>query len=173
MTAFTDLARDVDVMVVDTATGVHDAVLGFCGAASELVVVICDEPASFTDAYALIKLVSRERGVKRVQILCNRVRNKTHGRMLYARFLEVCERFLSVGLTYFGCVPEDSAFTQAARVRSPVVDAFPSSAAGVALKELAARADRWKVTRESAARPVFFADRLLQQVPVAPSVEAC
>jgi hypothetical protein len=49
----------LDTLVVDTAAGINDAVLTFCQAAQEVLVVVCDEPASITDAYALVKAPSR------------------------------------------------------------------------------------------------------------------
>ena len=56
--AFSELDRSLDVMIVDTAAGIADGVLTFCQAAQDIIVVVCDEPASITDAYALIKKVS-------------------------------------------------------------------------------------------------------------------
>ena len=56
--AFGDLAMNLDVMVVDTAPGIAGSVLQFSQAAQQVLVVLCDEPASLTDAYAL-KGVSR------------------------------------------------------------------------------------------------------------------
>src|SRR6266404_5952803 len=61
--AFSDLYHRVDVMIVDTAAGLHDSVLTFTQAAQHVLVVVGDEPASITDAYALIKVLSREHGV--------------------------------------------------------------------------------------------------------------
>lgn len=173
ISAFSGLPVDLEVMVVDTATGVDRGVLGFCGAASDVVVVLCDEPASLTDAYALVKLMSRERGVGRFQICCNRVRNAAHGAALFRKFLAVCDRFLDVSLCHFGSIPEDSIVAQAAHVQRAVVDAYPSSMAGAALKELAVRADRWKAPRTSSGRPMFFVERMLAAMPAAPSAEAC
>ena len=66
--AFSDLYHQVEVLVVDTAAGLHDSVMTFSQAAHHVVVVVCDEPASITDAYALIKVLSREHGVSRFQI---------------------------------------------------------------------------------------------------------
>lgn len=60
---FSELQRALDFMVVDTAAGISDSVLTFCQAAQDTVVVVCDEPASITDAYALIKVLARERGL--------------------------------------------------------------------------------------------------------------
>ncbi len=56
--AFGDLTTRLDVMIVDTAPGIAGSVLQFSQAAQQVLVVICDEPASLTDAYALIKILS-------------------------------------------------------------------------------------------------------------------
>jgi flagellar biosynthesis protein FlhG len=165
--AFSSLTMAADVMVVDVATGVDRLVLGFCGAASEVVVVLCDEPASLTDAYALVKLLARERGVRRFRVLCNRVRNRVHGQALFTRFLAVCDRFLAVSLTHFGSVPEDAIFSRAAEAQRAVVDGYPSSPAGAALKELAVRADRFDVPRIPSGGPIFFVERILAATPAA------
>jgi flagellar biosynthesis protein FlhG len=72
--AFSDLYHQVEVLVVDTAAGLHDSVMTFSQAAQHVLVVVCDEPASITDAYALIKVLSREHGVQRFHILANQTR---------------------------------------------------------------------------------------------------
>lgn len=173
VSAFSTLPIDIDVMVVDTATGADHSVLGFCSAASEVVVVICDEPASMTDGYALIKLLSRERGVRKFQILCNRVRNRMHGQSVFARFEAVCDEFLDVGLCHAGSIPEDPSFGIATSVRQALVERYPSSKAGIALKDLASRADKWNVTASSGERPLFFVERMLTAMSAAPSAEVC
>ena len=66
--AFSELGHVLDVLVVDTGAGISDSVVSFCSAAQEVIVVVCDEPASITDAYAFIKVMSREHGVERFQI---------------------------------------------------------------------------------------------------------
>ncbi len=159
--AFSSLPLNVECMVVDTATGIDNGVLGFCGAAHEVVVVVCDEPASITDAYAVIKLAARERGVERFQVLCNRVRDAAHGRALFRKLQSVCDRFLDVGLLHFGSVPEDTALLRAVRQQRAVVEKYPSSPSGLAFKELAGRADKWPISESAAGRPVFFLERTL------------
>ena len=60
-------------MVIDTAPGIAGSVLQFSQAAQQVLVVLCDEPASLTDAYALIKILSRDHGVKQFRVLVNQV----------------------------------------------------------------------------------------------------
>ena len=52
------LARSRHV-VIDTAAGLSHSVMQFSQAAQHVLVVLCDEPASMTDAYALVKVLSR------------------------------------------------------------------------------------------------------------------
>src|SRR4051795_7398692 len=98
--AFGDLTTRLDFMVVDTAPGIAGSVLQFSQAAQQVLVVICDEPASLTDAYALIKILSRDHGVKQFRVLVNQSRGRGLGQSLFQRFERVAARFLSVELDY-------------------------------------------------------------------------
>jgi len=69
--AFSELDQHIDILLIDSAAGIADSVVSFTKAAQEVIVVVCDEPASITDAYALIKLLSREHGVERFHIIAN------------------------------------------------------------------------------------------------------
>jgi flagellar biosynthesis protein FlhG len=48
--AFATLPRNYDVLIIDCAPGIAEQVRRFSEAAQHLVVVMCDEPASLTDA---------------------------------------------------------------------------------------------------------------------------
>ncbi len=159
ISAFAGLPFGVDVMVVDTAAGIDGTVMGFCQAADQVLVVVCDEPASITDAYAMVKVLSRDRGVKRFQVLCNRVRDVGHGAALFRKLVTVCDRFLDVALEHCGNVPEDASLGRAVRLQRAVVEGFPSSPSGRAFKELARRADNWSVPATTSGQPAFFLER--------------
>src|SRR6202166_5112213 len=124
--AFSDLYHRVEVLVVDTAAGLHDSVITFSQAAHHVVVVVCDEPASITDAYALIKVLSREHGVQRFQILANQTRRSGEGPGLFQKIERVCDRFLDVALEFAGSVPFDDYLRRAVQRQTAVVDAYPA-----------------------------------------------
>jgi len=159
--AFSDLYHRVEVLVVDTAAGLGDSVTTFTQAAHHVVVVVCDEPASITDAYALIKVLSREHGVQRFQILANQTRRSGEGPDLYQKISRVCDRFLSVTLEYAGSVPFDDYLRRAVQRQTAVVDAFPASISSVALKNLALKADKWSVPQGARGHLEFFVERML------------
>jgi flagellar biosynthesis protein FlhG len=159
--AFSDLYHRVDILVVDTAAGLHNSVTAFSQAAHHVVVVVCDEPASITDAYALIKVLSREHGVQRFQILANQTRRSGEGADLFQKISRVCDRFLTVGLEFAGCVPFDDYLRRAVQRQCAVVDAYPASISSVALKKFAVQADKWSVPRAARGHLEFFVERMV------------
>jgi flagellar biosynthesis protein FlhG len=165
--AFDQLTLDLDVLLVDTAAGVSEAVLSFARAAQEVLVVVCDEPASLTDAYALIKLLSTQHGVNRFRVLANMVRRARDGRDLFAKLLAVCDQYLDVVLEFAGVVPFDEFLRKAVQRREPVIDAYPRSPAAHALRQLAEQVEHWPRARGASGHLEFFFERMLQPTAVA------
>lgn len=164
--AFGDITAKVDILIIDTAAGIAGSVLQFSQAAQQVLVVLCDEPASLTDAYALIKILSRDHGVKQFRVVVNEVRGRGMGQALFQRFERVASRFLSVDLDYVGEIPEDAFLRRSIREQRPVVTAYPSAPASVALKTLAQRADNWPVADGPRGNVEFFVERLIRRPAV-------
>ncbi|WP_263545295.1 MinD/ParA family protein [Tahibacter soli] len=164
--AFSEMRRDVDVMIVDTAAGICDSVLTFGQAAQDVVVVVCNEPASITDAYALIKVLSRERGVARVQVLANMVRGADEGRELFGKLVRVSERFLDVTLSHLGSVPHDEWMRRAVQRQQAAVEAYPGCASSRALADVARRIGQWRPPQGARGPVEFFVERLVTSAGV-------
>lgn len=160
--AFSELNSDLDVLIIDTAAGIADSVVSFSRAAQEVIVVVCDEPASITDAYALIKLLSREYGIQRFRVLANMAHSAQEGRELFAKIARVTERYLDVTLDFIGAVPFDDYLRKAVKRQKAVVEAYPRSRAAMAFKTLAQRAEKWPVPNGAAGHLEFFVERLIQ-----------
>ncbi len=163
--AFSELSLPVDVLLVDTAAGVADNVTSFARAAQDVVVVVCDEPASITDAYALIKVMHREHRATRFHILANMVRSAQEGVGLYRKLATVCERFLDVALHYVGAVPFDEYLRKAVQRQTAVVEAYPSCRASMAFKNVARKIDAWPLPQGAAGHLEFFVERLISAQP--------
>jgi len=164
--AFSTLAARLDVLIIDTAAGIAPGVLQFSQAAQHVLVVICDEPASLTDAYALIKVLSRNHGVDRFHVLANMTRAPGEGQTLFNKLERVTGRFLDVKLEYAGEIPDDERVRQAIRAQRPVLEAYPGSPAGRAFKKLSATADSWPVPAGPRGNLEFFVERLVRRPPV-------
>lgn len=159
--AFNDLKNPVEVLIIDTPAGITNDVLYFSRAANDVLVVVCDEPASMTDAYALIKLLYREQSIDRFHVLANRVANEQQGKSLFKKMAAVCGRFLSVTLDYAGSIPEDNFLRQAVQKQKAVVDAWPGSVSSKAFKALAYRVDSWPKDVSVPGHLAFFVERMI------------
>ena len=160
--AFGDMTHNLDILLVDTAAGITDSVISFSRAAQDVLVVVNDEPASITDAYALIKVLNREYGLFRFRILCNRVKSAQQGRELYSTITKVTDRFLDVALDYVGFIPDDDFVVKAIRKQRSVVDAYPRSKASMAFRTLAEKMDKWPIPTSAGGHLEFFVERLVQ-----------
>jgi flagellar biosynthesis protein FlhG len=66
-------------LIVDTGAGIDQTVQTFVAACQSAVLVVCDEPASLTDAYALMKVLRAKKDIRRFEILANQVDNPLQG----------------------------------------------------------------------------------------------
>lgn len=163
--AFSDLTFALDTLVVDTAAGVSDDVVCFTRAAQEVIIVVCDEPASITDAYALVKVMSRSGDSLRFHVLSNMAANEQDGRALYHKLARVCQRFLNVNLHYLGTVPYDPALRKAVQLQQAVIEAFPASPSAKAFARIARIVDGWAAPTSSRGHLEFFVERLVHSGP--------
>jgi len=161
--AFSALSARVDTLIVDTSAGIAHSVVQFTQAAQHVLVFVCDESASMTDAYALVKVLSRNHGVNKFLVLANQTRSPGEGDTLFNKFQRVANRFLDVTLEYVGEIPEDPYLKKAIREQRPVTAAFPSAPASRAFKKLALKADKWPVPDCPHGNLEFFVERLVRK----------
>ncbi|WMN59408.1 MinD/ParA family protein [Pseudoalteromonas xiamenensis] len=159
--AFSELNTEFDVLIVDTAAGISDMVLSFSRAAQDVMVVVCDEPTSITDAYALIKVLSREHGVYKFKIVANMVRSLREGQELFAKLSKVTDRFLDVALELVATIPFDENMRKSSRRQKTIVELFPNSPAAVAFRGLASKAAKWPIPHQPSGHLEFFIEQLV------------
>jgi len=134
-----NLEAEVDLILIDVASGTSRQVLSFCLAASEVVVVTTPEMPAFSDAYAMIKLL-QQRGLNRPpHLVVNAAGSPEEAEEVAHRLRLVARRFLKLEPALWGHVPFDAAIPRAVRRQEPVVTAFPRSAAAAAYRALATR----------------------------------
>jgi flagellar biosynthesis protein FlhG len=159
--AFSELVDQPDVLVVDTATGISDSVARFAEAANQAIVVVCDEPASLTDAYALIKVLSNHYGISHFEVITNQTRHAHEGRRLFEKLSRVADQYLDVVLRHLGDIPHDEWLRRAVQEQRAVVDAYPGSDAGKAFAEVARALESTLAPRGVNGSMQFFLERSL------------
>ena len=129
------LQHAVDVLLIDTAAGITSNVTYFNVAAQEILVVVCPDPASLTDAYALMKVLHTKYGAGSFRLVVNLARGPQEAERVQRCLGEVADRFLGVRVEYLGYVLQDEAVRRAVRMQRAAQEVFP----GVLIIETAAQ----------------------------------
>jgi flagellar biosynthesis protein FlhG len=140
--ALAEVEQSADVLLIDTGAGISPNVLCFTRAADHVLVVTTPEPTAITDAYAVIKVVSRDGAARRMSLLVNQVRSQGEARVVYERIAKVAKQFLGVTIYDAGYVFHDEQVSLAVRRRQPFVLTAPRSPASVCVSQLANRLEQ-------------------------------
>lgn len=127
----------VDILLLDTAAGISPNVLSLLLAADETIVVTVPEPTAITDAYAVIKVLSRHRADPRAGILMNMVDGASQAEALFEQLRRVIRHFLKVEVRFVGHVLRDECVGRAVCEQKPFSVCFPYARASRSLAELA------------------------------------
>ncbi len=143
-----NIAKPVDVVLVDTAAGSPGHLLSLSLDSQEIAVVLSAEGSAVTDAYALIKMMNLQYGKRHFRILVNKVKSEEEGRAVFESMSAVARRFLAVTLDYMGYVPDDEALRRAFNLGRIAVEAFPLSRAGSNFRQIADSVIRWPCSQQ-------------------------
>jgi len=160
--AFSEIDQELDVLIVDTAAGISASVVNFARACQEIIVVVCDEPTSLTDAYAFIKLLNRDYKLTDFHVVANMVKTVEQGQALFQKLIKVTDHYLDVTLRFVGSVPYDENLRKSVQKQSPVVAAFPNTKATLAIKDIAAKINRWPLKTGAGSFIEFFVERMIR-----------
>jgi flagellar biosynthesis protein FlhG len=142
VSALAELEARTDVILIDTGAGISPNVLSFTRSADQVLVVTTPEPTAITDAYAVIKVISRDAPDRPLSLLVNQVRQHGEGRLVYERIAKVARQFLSVHVMDAGFIPSDPEVPAAVRRRTPFLLASPRCPASLCISQLAMRLER-------------------------------
>ncbi|WP_130471699.1 MinD/ParA family protein [Candidatus Magnetaquicoccus inordinatus] len=155
---------DFDIVLVDTGAGISPNVRFFVLAVERIMVVATPDPASVTDAYALMKVMFNNHRVSHFDLVVNQVKNSAEAKDVYRTLSRVAEKYLNIGLNYAGFIPDDLMLVQAVRQRKTVSELYPSAPSSLAFGQLAENLMRiLQQKRQDDGRMVFFWRRLLEE----------
>lgn len=130
------LEGSIDILLLDTAAGISSNVLSLLLAADETIVVTVPEPTAITDAYAVIKVLSRHRADPCAGILLNMVEGASQAEELFGQLRRVIRHFLQVEVGFVGHVLRDECVGRAVCEQKPFSVCFPYAKASRSLIDL-------------------------------------
>ncbi len=130
------LSSRFDTLVVDVAAGIGQVQTAFAGATADTLVVVNPEPLSMADAYACLKVLSTEQGVRHAYIVPNRTTSRAQADELTSRLGALVARFLDLEITTLPAIPADPCVGEAAQIGVPLLVHAPESPAARAIRKL-------------------------------------
>ncbi len=125
-----------DLVLIDSGAGIGDNVLFFVGAAHEALLVVAPEPTSLSDAYATVKVLSKQAGLEQFNVVINQAADELSARNIFHKLTQVTSRFLTAKVEYVGYVPRDASLQWAVMAQQPVLDLYPRAPSSLAIAQL-------------------------------------
>lgn len=164
LSEFETLSDQADIIIVDTGAGISSNVLYFNSACDECIVIATREPTSITDAYAMMKVMSREYGTKHFKLIVNMVDSAADAKKVYASLSSALDKFLrNVVLEYVGHIPFDRQLQKAVQKRGLVMDNAPDSICAKAIEQIAKSLGNSPLRTNSNGNLTFFMNRVFQR----------
>lgn len=116
-----------DLILFDHSSGVHWGVLPFAAAAHQHVIVTTSEPTSYTDAYAIMKILSKRFKVRDFSVVNMMSSNLAESETIMARFVEAASHGLNIRAELLEVVPWEPKVNESIRRQQPFVEMFPFS----------------------------------------------
>lgn len=133
------LDQRLDMVLIDTGSGVNDAVTYFASAAQEILVVVTPGPSGLSESYALLEALAHSRREKHFHILANRVSDRAEALRLFDPLSAAALRGLNCALDLIGWIPDDQELAQAAARNETLLPHDLQAPAARALTTLADR----------------------------------
>jgi flagellar biosynthesis protein FlhG len=126
-----------DVILIDTGAGLSRNVMSFILAADEVILVTTPEPTAITDAYAVVKMVSRKDKHKIVRVIVNKAESNKEANDVLSKLNIVSEKFLSFKLQNLGYILYDDSVPRAVKQQKPFFISYPRCHAAQQIQQLA------------------------------------
>lgn len=130
--------HQVDFILIDTGAGINKNVLGFISAADDVIVVATPELTSLSDAYTLIKVLSKFKIHSEVKLLINRASDEMEANQTTNKIKLVASKYLDIKIDYLGFVLDDFLVGKAVRDQIPFSVNYPNSPATLGVRNVAA-----------------------------------
>lgn len=121
------LNNESDYILIDTGAGLNHSVISFIQASQELVVVVTSDPTSITDAYALIKNISKLD--VSIKVVVNRIESNKEGHDVFEKINTATTKFLKLKMESIGYIYEDQNVKKSVKKQIPFIVGFPNTLA--------------------------------------------
>ncbi len=131
------LGARYEAVLLDLGAGLDRGTRRLTAASDTLLVVATEEPASLTDAYAVLKVNAADGGSTDARVVVNQATSRAAGERTYATLARACRQFLGAAPALAGVVRQDAKVREAIRRQCLLLTRHPGAAAGEDVEAMA------------------------------------
>lgn len=125
----------LDFLIIDTSPGISHIVTSFVQSCDETIIVCTPDPLSITDAYSMVKVLSKD--MKQIlHLVINRSRDLKNSRSITQRMVKTVKKYLDIDMNVLGIIPEDDQVLKALNRQRPLLLEYPKSRASMAMRDI-------------------------------------
>lgn len=133
---FQGLDIEVDIFLIDTGAGIANNVFYLCNMANDVVIVVTPEPTSISDAYVMLKVLTKNFRRTNLKVVVNNARSPKEAQDTFMRLYKVADKFLNISFDYLGYLPTDLKMTDSIKAQRVFIDMYPNSSFSRKLSEI-------------------------------------
>lgn len=139
------LGKQYDRILFDHSSGIHWGVIQFAAASHQHVIVTTPEPTSYTDAYAIMKILSRRFAIRDFSLLVTMSQDRVQSEGIINRFADVARSHLDVRVSLLDIVPWSAQIGDSIRKQKAFVELFPLSSLTAQIESVCRKIEREKI----------------------------
>jgi len=148
------LRDQFELVLLDHSSGLLHSVTTFAAAAHQHVIVTAPEPTSYTDAYAIMKVLSQKYSVREYWLIVTMSHNQPESGKIIDRFMDITRSQLDVRVKLLDIFPWEPRLSEAIRKQRPFIDLFPQDNFTQRLGEICNKLDDFPIRQSHGLR--FF-----------------
>lgn len=149
------LRDSYDLILLDHSSGIHWGVLQFAAASHQHVIVTTPEPTSYTDAYAIMKILSKRFSIREFSLIVTMCQGMEAEKAI-ARFVDVTQSQLNVRVQLLDQLFWEPKVNESICRQKPFVEIFPNQDFALRLERLTEKLEAMGLPQHHGLR--FFFD---------------
>jgi flagellar biosynthesis protein FlhG len=135
--AFSKLEEHLDFLIVDMPPGTETSTLSFMASTSRRFIVVRNDAAGITDAYAMIKVLCSDYQLDEIYLIVNGAHSDEEGQKLFDHLNTISTKFLHRSLHYLGGLKQDELVREASVHHKALTEYAPTSTGAHDMRHLA------------------------------------
>ena len=135
--AFSKLEEHLNFLIVDMPPGTETSTLSFMASTSRRFIVVRNDAAGITDAYAMIKVLCSDYQLDEIYLIVNGAHSDEEGQKLFDHLNTISTKFLHRSLHYLGGLKQDELVREASVHHKAITEYAPTSTGAHDMRHLA------------------------------------